>query len=130
MSRKVWSAPPQPWGGLLNTRGRPWRRLPAGNRVAPEFLARPWQAGKAVSLKKLGMWSLSRHHAKILGGPAGGHAAPGGALQEAGLDQVGFVNVFQGAFLLAQSRGQGAQAHRPAVVCFQDGEEDQAVHAV
>ena len=76
------------------------------------------------------MWSLLGHLPKILRGPAGGHAAPGGALQEAGLDQVGFVDVFQGVFFFTEGRGQGAQAHRAAVVFLQDGEQDLAVHAV
>ena len=50
--------------------------------------------------------------------------------KKAALHQVGFIDVFQGVFLFAQGRGQGAQAHRPAVVLLQDGEEDLAVHAV
>ena len=76
------------------------------------------------------MQSRLGHFPKILRGPAGSHAAPGGALQEAGLDQVGLVDVFQGVFFFAKGRGQGAQTHRPAVILLQDGEQDLPVDAV
>ena len=71
--------------------------------------------------KQLGIRTFIRRFGKILHGPVGGHPAPGGALQEAALDEEGFVYVFQGVLLFAEGRGQGAQAHGPAVVFLQDG---------
>ena len=52
--------------------------------------------------------------AEVGPGPRGGDPTPGGALQQALLEQVGLVGVLDGVGLLADALGQGGEADRPA----------------
>ena len=63
-------------------------------------------------------------------GEAGGDAAAGGAVEEADLDEEGFVDLFEGVLLFGQCGGEGVEADRPAVVLLDDGAEETAVEFV
>ena len=71
-----------------------------------------------------------REDAAVLVAEAGEHAAPGRALQEAALQQVGLVDVLDGVRLLAYGVGQRGQTHRAAIVLLEDDGEDLPVHPV
>jgi len=66
----------------------------------------------------------------VLEGFGGELAAAGGAVQVAGLEEEGFVHVFERGFFFAHGGGQGLGADRAAVEFFEDGQEDFAVHFV
>src|SRR6266850_673377 len=54
--------------------------------------------------------------AEVFVGAGGGDAAAGGAVDQPELHQIRLVHLFDGVFFLAERRGQGSQAHRPARV--------------
>lgn len=60
----------------------------------------------------------------------GEDAALGGALEEAFLDEVGFVDFFEGGGFFADGDGDGAEADGAAVEVLGDGEEDALIHFV
>ena len=66
----------------------------------------------------------------MLVGFGGELAAAGGAVQIAGLEEEGFVHVFERGFFFPDRGGQGIGAHRAAVEFFEDGQQDFAVHFV
>ena len=68
--------------------------------------------------------------AEVLVGFGGELAAAGGAVQIAGLEEEGFVHVFERGFFFPDRGGQGVGAYRAAVEFFEDGQEDFAVHLV
>ena len=68
--------------------------------------------------------------AEVLVGEAGGDAAAGGAVEEADLDEEGFVDLFEGVLLLGEGGGEGVEADRAAVVLFDDGAQEAAVELV
>ena len=55
---------------------------------------------------------------QILIGQRGNRSAPGGSLNQAGLDEVRFVIVFQGVHGLPYGDCQGFRADRPTVIAF------------
>jgi hypothetical protein len=63
-------------------------------------------------------------------GEAGGDAAAGGAVEEADLDEEGFVDLFEGVLLFGERGGQRVEADRAAVVFLDDGAEQAAVELV
>ena len=68
--------------------------------------------------------------AEVFEGFGGELAASGGAVQVAGLQEEGFVHVFERGFFFADRGGQGFGAYRAAVEFFEDGQEDFAVHFI
>ena len=68
--------------------------------------------------------------AEVLVGFGGELAAAGGAVEIAGLEEEGFVHVFERGFFFPDRGSQSIGAHRPAVEFFEDGQEDFAVHFV
>jgi len=53
---------------------------------------------------------------------AGSHrSAAGGPLQQSNLQQVGFVDVLEGAAILSDRRGKGPQSDRSAIIDVDDG---------
>src|ERR1700722_8851886 len=63
-------------------------------------------------------------------GEGGGDAAAGGAVEEAELHEVRFVDFLDGVFFLAERSGEGVQAHGAAGILLDDGEEQVAVDVV
>ena len=59
--------------------------------------------------------------AEVLVGQGGDFAAARGAFEEAFFDEVGFVDFFHGAGVLAQGGGDGAEAYGAAVEFAYDG---------
>ena len=68
--------------------------------------------------------------AEVFVGEAGGDAAAGGAVEEADLDEEGFVDLFEGVLLFGQRGGEGVEADRAAVIFFDDGAQQAAVEFV
>ncbi len=66
----------------------------------------------------------------MLVGEAGGDAAAWGAVEEADLDEEGFVDLFEGVLLFGEGGGEGVEADGAAVVLFDDGAEETAVELV
>ena len=60
----------------------------------------------------------------------GGHAAPRSPDQEAGLNEKGFIDVFQGVFFLAHRGRQGFQTNGTALEAFHQGQQDTPIHLV
>ena len=68
--------------------------------------------------------------AEVLVGEAGGDAAAWGAVEEADLDEEGFVDLFEGVLLFGEGGGEGVEADRAAVVLLDDGAQQAAVEFV
>ena len=68
--------------------------------------------------------------AEVFVGEAGGDAAAGGAVEEADLDEEGFVDLFEGVLLLGEGGGEGVEADWAAVVLLYDGAQEAAVELV
>lgn len=66
----------------------------------------------------------------MLIGEAGGYAAARGAVEEADLDEEGFVDLFEGVLLFGEGGGEGVEADGAAIVFFDDGAEQAAVEFV
>ena len=66
----------------------------------------------------------------MLIGEAGGDAAAGGSVEEANLNEEGFVDLLQRVLLLGQGGGECVEADRPAVVLLDDGAQQAAVEFV
>jgi hypothetical protein len=69
-------------------------------------------------------------YAEVFVGEAGGYAAAGGAVEEADLDEEGFVDLFEGVLLFGQGGGEGVEADGAAIVFFDDSAEQAAVELV
>ena len=65
--------------------------------------------------------------AEVLVGEAGGDAAAGGAIEEADLDEEGFVDLFEGVLLFGEGGGEGVEADWATVVLFYDGAQEASV---
>ena len=85
----------------------------------------------------IGDWELAEEgglaghfYAEVLVGEAGGYAASGGAVEEADLDEEGFVDFFEGVLLFGEGGGEGVEAYGASVVFFDDGAEEAAVELV
>lgn len=66
----------------------------------------------------------------MLVGEGRGHAALRGAFHETDLDEVGFVNLFQGLALFTNGHGERGKAHGAPAEFLDDGVDDQAIHVV
>ena len=66
----------------------------------------------------------------MLVGEAGGDAASRGAVEEADLDEEGFVDLFEGVLFFGQRGRQGVEADGASVVFLDDGAEEAAVELV
>src|SRR5207253_8476978 len=60
----------------------------------------------------------------------GGNTASRSSLEEAGLNEVGLIQVFEGPAILSQRSGDGTHTHRSASELFDDRLEDPAVQFV
>ena len=77
--------------------------------------------------KRVFLWD---GEAEVLIAEFGGGATAGGAGDEAGLEEEGFADVFDGASVFSSRSGDGFYADRSAVIFFNDGTEDEVVKAV
>ena len=59
--------------------------------------------------------------AQVLVGFGGDFASARGALQKAQLNQVGLVDIFDGADVFIEGSSQGRYTHRATIVVFYDG---------
>ncbi len=67
---------------------------------------------------------------EVFVGAGGGHAAAGGAVDEADLHEVGLVHFFDGVFFFAEGGGEGADADGAATVFVDEGEHEVTVDLV
>src|ERR1035437_4901552 len=63
-------------------------------------------------------------------GEWGGYASAGGAVEEADLDEEGFVDLLQRVLLFGQGGGECVEADRDAVVLLDDGAQEAAIELV
>jgi len=66
----------------------------------------------------------------MLVGEAGGDPATGRAVEEADLDEEGFVDLFEGILLFGEGGGKGIEADGATIVLLNDGAEQAAIELV
>lgn len=71
-----------------------------------------------------------RGDAEMIIGKLGGHPSAGRAIEEADLDEEGFVDVFDGIGIFGERCSKGIQADRPALVLLHNRQQQTAIHLV
>ena len=66
----------------------------------------------------------------MFAGFSGGYSSPGGSVQEAFLNEEGFVHIFQSVFVFSDGRGQAVNAHWSAIEFIDYGKQDRSIHKV
>src|ERR1019366_1292857 len=118
------------WSVGLSSSASARRRLTSRSPRLEPSPRKTWRAlsiRQAGHLKQVGLVGDAAETPgdfEILVGALGGDAAARGAVEEAELDEIGFVHLFNGLGLFADGGCDGVDTHRSAAEFFQHGAHD------